>query len=249
LPSCQHLALFIEYPDLSLDTLHELINNYVSDCNQIHQTADRQFQYYIQFQLLDVFRSLFYFNYHYDSNSSESHKISTLDLISRVLVTDNQTQFRTLQEICSQLETDDKSLLAQSIYQDFNNKNLNIRVLTAYIFSNLTNTDLPYWHQIFLDYIQYLLTKDLFHEETINLILILKEINRILIHWNQLLLLPEFTPLFHQIEDSIITIISSSPDTNSTPEGNQVRQLSIDLLTHLCSYNRITLEKIRITPT
>jgi hypothetical protein len=44
-----------EYPVLSLDILQGLINNYVSDCNQIHQMADRQFQYYYQFQLLDLF--------------------------------------------------------------------------------------------------------------------------------------------------------------------------------------------------
>jgi hypothetical protein len=44
-----------EYPVLSLDILHGLINNYVSDSNQIHQIADRQFEYYYQFQLLDLF--------------------------------------------------------------------------------------------------------------------------------------------------------------------------------------------------
>jgi hypothetical protein len=51
--------------------------------------------------------------------------------------------------------------------------------------------------------------------------------------------------LFHQLDDFIILVASSSPDSNPTPKGYQIRQFSIDLLTLEISKKRIASETIQ----
>jgi uncharacterized small protein (DUF1192 family) len=148
-----------QYPELSLNSVRELIEKIVLDCDEIQQTAFSQFQYYSNNKLPELLIFLVYFNYHHNSELNESQKISTLNLISLILLSEDLTRFHILQEMWTQMDNESRNLLIHFSNQNFANKHLKIRAITAYIFANLMNLDITYWLLIFREYLENIFFK------------------------------------------------------------------------------------------
>jgi hypothetical protein len=104
-------------PQISFNSVLQLLNIISSDSNHIKQVSSQWLCYFYQFQPELLFSALFNIGFHQENNLDQILRFTALNIITLFLSVRNLSQFQSLQEKWSQLDSGVKNEIAQYLFK------------------------------------------------------------------------------------------------------------------------------------